>query len=275
MRKLKILITGATGFVGKKFSKSITERYANTADIYSVSFTKMEKNALKVDLADFKQVDKHLGDINPDYVFHFAAMVNPKINEEKKLESFRKNFQVTNNLINVFDSKTTIFFLSTDKVYDPIKKGQNEDEILDIPNNFYSLMKIICEEIIRVKFPKHFILRCPIIHSEGEYSSNSFIDESIIQLSKKQEVNAFTNIIRHYLLVDELIDFLISIIDSDKFGTYNVGSEPASYYDRIYSIAKKKGLDVALLKKDTGLVLPQIQLLNLDKQKNIFRTIFN
>jgi dTDP-4-dehydrorhamnose reductase len=136
-------------------------------------------------------------------------------------------------------------------------------------------MKLVCEEIIRERFERHFIFRCPIIHSTGEESSNSFIDSAIMKLAGQQQINAYTNVIRHYVLVDELVDFLISIAGSDHYGTFNIGSEPASYYDRIFSIALKNNLNTDSLSKDTGIVSPQVQLFDLTKFNNIFKKIFN
>uniref|UniRef100_UPI00404759A0 NAD-dependent epimerase/dehydratase family protein n=1 Tax=Algoriphagus sp. TaxID=1872435 RepID=UPI00404759A0 len=275
MSKLRILITGSTGFVGERFTNILRSSLSNNAEIFTTSFTRHGENSIKVDLTDIKDVRKALGHLNSTHVYHFAAMVNPKLNEEKKLESFQKNFLITNNLANICSPETAFYFLSTDKVYNPDKKDSKEDEILEVPDNFYSLMKLICEEIIKAKFAKHFIFRCPIIHSQGDLSSNSFVDNATIKLSENQEIKAYTNVIRHYLLVDELVEFLCSLVNSDKFGTYNIGSEAASYYHRIAAIAKMKKLDIGLISKDTGQVSPQIQLLNLAKFKNTFSTIFN
>ena len=270
--KLKILVTGASGFIGRKFvekAASITD-----AEIITTSFTRAGDTTVKVDLADADQVKQMLASVSPTHVFHFAAMVNPKMNEEKKLDSFRKNFIITNNLINVCNEQTKFYFLSTDKVYDPADRNASEDDDTLVPGGFYALMKLVCEKIIAGRFEKHLILRCPIIHSTGEAVSNSFIDNALLQLAKGQPVQAFTNVVRHYLLADELIDFLIDSIDLPHYGTYNIGSEPASYINRISAIASQKGLDLGLLSGGTGNVDPEVQTYDLSKFRNTFKKTF-
>ena len=275
MKTSKFLITGSTGFIGKKFTDAISKIYTRDAEIITTSFTGSGKNNFKVNLIDPNEVRTLLSDIKPTHVFHFAAMVNPKANEESKLESFQKNFVITNNLINICDKETSFYFLSTDKVYNPANQQSSEDEVLEVPDNFYSVMKLVCEEIIRQRFERHFIFRCPIIHSTGETASNSFIDNAIMKLYGEQHIKAYTNVVRHYVLVDELVDFLISIVGSVQYGTFNLGSQSASYYDRIFSIALKNKLNTDLLSQDIGIVSPQVQLFNLTKFNKTFKKTFN
>lgn len=272
MGKKKILITGSTGFIGKKFTDAI--RIAYDTEIITTSFNRKDRKSINIDLTQSKEVSSLLNMVQPTHVFHFAAFVNPKLNEENKTESFKRNFIITNNLINICDADTKFYFLSTDKVYDPTNRNPHEEDITEIPTSFYSIMKLACEEIIEKRFQKHFIFRCPIIHSYGEVDSNSFIDNAILQLINNKQIKAYTNTIRHYLFVDELIEFLLSIIDSNKYGVYNIGSEPASYFDRILSITKNKNLNSNLLSKDYGNVFPEVQTYNINKFKKTFKKTF-
>ena len=177
MKNIKILITGATGFVGQVFSDKISQEYTDI-EVVRIGFCRKNEGVISADLSQLDETKRLIESVNPTHVFHFAAMVNPKLNEENKSESYRKNFIITNNLVAACSQNTTIYFLSTDKVYDSSNKNAHELDVTKIPDNFYSLMKIICENIINSKFSKHFILICPIIHSLGDTNSNSLVNIS-------------------------------------------------------------------------------------------------
>lgn len=273
MKNIKILVTGATGFVGQIFSDKISKEYPNI-ELVRVGFSRKKEGINLVDLSQLDETKQLIDTVKPTHVFHFAAMVNPKLNEENKSESFRKNFIITNNLVAACSQSTIVYFLSTDKVYNANNRNAIEVNVTEIPDNFYSLMKIICENIISSKFSKHFILRCPIIHSLGDTNSNSFIDSALIKLTVNEKINVFDNIVRHYILIDELIKFLIELLFSDKYGTYNVGTFPMSYYERIFSLANSKGLNTSLISTSKGNVLPEIQTYSLKKLHSTFNKNF-
>jgi dTDP-4-dehydrorhamnose reductase len=273
MKNIKILVTGATGFVGQLFCDKISKEFTNI-EVIRIGFSKKKEGVISADLSQLDETKRLIESVKPTHVFHFAAMVNPKLNEENKYESYRKNFIVTNNLVAACSQNSTIYFLSTDKVYDSCNKNAIEEDVTQIPDNFYSLMKIICENLISTKFSKHFILRCPIIHSLGDPNSNSFIDSALIKLSENEKINVFDNVVRHYILIDELITFLIELLFSDKYGTYNVGTFPISYYERIFSLANLQGLNTSLIETSKGNVLPEIQTYNITKLETTFNKKF-
>jgi dTDP-4-dehydrorhamnose reductase len=274
LMKIKILVTGGTGYVGQIFCDKIRREYPEI-DLVIIGFNRKKLNIVNVNLCQLSEVKKLIEKEKPTHLFHFAAMVNPRLNEENKFESYRKNFIIANNIVASCCKDTTVFFLSTDKVYDEKNINAREEDISEIPNNFYSLMKLISENMISSNFNKHYILRCPIIHSLGNSNSNSFIDAAIIKLNNKEKIDVFGNVTRHYILVEELVDFLVYLIFSNKYGTYNVGTKAMTYFERISTLAKGLNLDTGLITKTTGNVSPQIQTYNLNKLHSTFKKLFN
>lgn len=272
--KIKILVTGGTGYVGQIFCDKISREFPEI-DLVIIGFNRKNKRVVNIDLCQLSEIKQLLAIEKPTHLFHFAAMVNPRLNEENKFESYRKNFIITNNIVASCTKDTTVFFLSTDKVYNATNIDSKEEDITEVPDNFYSLMKLISENIISSNFNKHYILRCPIIHSLGNSYSNSFIDAAIIKLSNKEKIDVFENVTRHYILVEELVDFLIYLISSNKYGTYNVGTNAMTYFERIFRLAKGLNLDTDLITKTIGNVSPQIQTYNLNKLHTTFKKLFN
>ena len=272
--KIKLLVTGGTGYVGQLFCDKIRKEFPEI-DMVIIGFNRKNESVVNIDLCQLSEIKQLISIEKPTHLFHFAAMVNPRLNEENKFDSYRKNFLITNNIIASCPKDTTLFFLSTDKVYDAKNIQSTEEEIDEIPDNFYSLMKLMSENMISSNYNKHYILRCPIIHSLGNSNSNSFIDAAIIKIINKEKIDVFENVTRHYILAEELVDFLIFLISSNKYGTYNVGTNAMTYFERISTLVKGLNLDISLINKITGNVSPQIQTYSLNKLHTTFKKYFN
>ena len=75
----KILITGASGFIGGKLFKRMQgPNLFGTANSSPVNC----ENIIKVDLADSQATKKLLEGLKPAVIFHFAGMASPKKNDE-------------------------------------------------------------------------------------------------------------------------------------------------------------------------------------------------
>ncbi len=139
MNNIKILVTGATGFVGKIFSDKIDREYPNV-ELVRIGYNNKKKGVISIDLCNLEDTKRLIESERPTHVFHFAAMVNPKLNEENKLESFRKNFIITNNLVAACSCNTVIFFLSTDKVYNANNRNALEEDVTSVRLIFWRLI---------------------------------------------------------------------------------------------------------------------------------------
>lgn len=278
-KKKKFLISGANGFVGR----SLLDFFQNNLDfkrnelfaLYNKKkLSKISKDIkkIKIDLLNTSKVNKLLQRIRPDVIFHLAAYKNPAKNEINVIQAFEKNFIITKNIIeNLNSNKVNFIFLSTDKVYSGKILKPSEDESLS-PNTFYGILKLQIEKLIEKKLLNYIILRAPIIHSNGSYSNDSFIDSCIKSIEKKNKTFVAKNIKRQFIQVSQLSEFLYKIRNSKKTGVFNIASTLLSYYDRVKYICKinkinSKGI---LVSKRFKHILP-VQDLNIKKfNKNFF-----
>lgn len=256
----KILITGSSGFIATELTKKFDNPY-----LISRSISK-KNNFLQCDLGKKKDCFDVINKINPNIIFHLAAMVNPQLNEENPIQSKISNYEVTKNLIDAVDSnKCHVIFLSTDKIYGSKVKSSRENENIN-PKFLYAKYKLDCENLIQSKLKKFHILRAPIIHGRGNLASNSIIDQALRQILSGNEFTLYDNVYRSFVEINQLIDILVMLTDDTSFGIYNIGTDPMSYFERAQYLLKQINPKLSSkLKSSLGNAKPLFQ--GLDSRK--------
>ena len=242
MNKIKIAITGASGFIGKHLIEDLD---ANFSDVILITrnkekITQNSKN-FKIIEADLLNVDSlKLAFKNVDLVINLAA----EVRDYHKIK--QTNIQGTKNLIEAieFCHVKKIIHLSSVGVlgqsYSNRKLILNEDEVCD-PKNEYEKTKRISENIIlEASKNENFelvILRPTNVFGE-HHPFNAILNlmkhiqqKKIIVLDKKATVN--------YLYVKDLSAIICELISiSPPFKIINVGSSD-SLHDFLKMMAKE------------------------------------
>ncbi len=99
----KILVTGASGFIGTHLCNKL---YINGAEIHGISRIKHSEGASNIrwwqgDLADIKIARRILSEIKPDIIFHLASHVAGSRDLDHVLPTFHSNLTTTVNILNV------------------------------------------------------------------------------------------------------------------------------------------------------------------------------
>jgi nucleoside-diphosphate-sugar epimerase len=208
-KKKKIIVTGASGFVGRNF----IEKYKNLYDIIPISL-----RTTKVEDIDFTDVD---------CILHLAALVHQmkKAPEEKYFEI---NRDLTKKLaVRAKENKVRHFaFYSTVKVYGYDGDLYNHNFILDInseckPNDPYGQSKYEAEEILRELEDKNFTvahIRPPMIYGSG-VKGNMI---NLVKLINKFPILPFNynENRRSIVSINNLLDLTKQVIDREERGIY-------------------------------------------------------
>ena len=258
--KKKILVTGATGFIGKNLVESLKEKF----EIYALILDEKEKNVIpQIDYIlwktffdrenEIKTLDgKKLGKI--DTVIHLASYgVNPKDNDiDKMIES---NISLTKDLILNLERvacKNIIFTSSGFEYGDKGKIKLKEDMELN-PFSLYGATKVsafligkkLCESL-GINY-----INLKLFNIFGEYEgSNRLIPQIINNYLEGKELN-FTagNQVRDYLYIKDIIEVYEMILEENIYNneTYNVcSSEEVTIKEFITKVA-----DIIGINKDT------------------------
>lgn len=153
---MKILVTGAGGFVGKHLIKELLKRnhdvvalgIGNNRDIH-----KMEIPVYETNILDFNIVYKNIQKEQPDGVIHLAAQSNVGVSWNKPQITASVNIEGTLNLYKAFfeinPSGRFLNIGSSDEYGLTAKKGIPLTEEMECkPQNPYSISKFCSEQMI-------------------------------------------------------------------------------------------------------------------------------
>ena len=275
MSSKRILITGAGGFIGGGLFRKLNAY--NPVGVILHSKEGGDGNFIQADLTDADRVKAVFDRVQPTTVFHFAAFLSPKRNEESPLQARETNIGITRNIVDNISGDTHIIFPSTDKVFDGVDPSPNEESPIN-PLWLYGELKAECEEIIKSKTGKYHIVRLPIVHSYGEPTRistrsgrGSFIDRAIIDLKAGKTVTVFDNVERCFLRIEELLALFEVFIHDTHYGTFHVGTKMMNYYDRLCGLCEELNMGCeGRIIPTVGNARPRAQNLNTNKLKKTF-----
>jgi nucleoside-diphosphate-sugar epimerase len=116
---MRILITGATGFIGQKLLKRLTDQHHTLAIHVRKQLHEVDSNVL-VFSGELNQFQKEIIDFSPEYVFHLAGCsVYPK-NANEEVELWSANVLYGNTLLSIIKETPGLVFVNftTSLAYD-------------------------------------------------------------------------------------------------------------------------------------------------------------
>ena len=261
---LKVFITGATGFVGHYLIRSLT---LNNAQIYGTAYPEFPKKSeygesctlYDVDIRSEEDVKSVIKNVQPDWIFHLAALSNVGHSWTKRTETMESNLMgsfYVFEAVRQYVPKARILFVSSSDVYgilEPKEEAMHEELELKILSP-YAFTKVCGEHLSRFYTEIEdldMVIARPFPHTGPGQSADFVCSDWALQIAKIENglldpvINVGNiEIRRDFLDVRDVVCAYISLLENGTKGeTYNVCSGRAralkDILDRLLSFSTK------------------------------------
>ena len=161
---MKILITGASGALGKSLNRQFSEAYCP-----------LHK---EMDIASPDSVNKAIMKYKPDVIIHAAALVGIRECEDNKEKAWKTNVEGTQNIVNAIkklNNNCYLIYLSTACVFSGEHEKYYTENDVPAPKNYYSLAKL-CGELVTRQYENTCIIRTNFVPKEQWKYPKAFTD---------------------------------------------------------------------------------------------------
>lgn len=254
MIKKKILISGASGFIGKNLIAKLSRSDYQLFGLVNSQKDTLPINEYSVDLKDFNNLQKTINHIKPDFVFHLGALVDLSRDFRTARNCIETNIMGTINLLECLNDfpPQHLIFLSTEEVYGDGQIPYKEDQPLRPPSP-YAISKIAGEQLCQLyagQNNKTTILRVGTVYGPWQ-PVRRFIPSIIIKALADEEILLGTGKKkRDYIFIDDVVEALILSLKrkGEPIEIINVGGSKSiqlkTLVDQIKAISKSKAIIV-------------------------------
>jgi dTDP-4-dehydrorhamnose reductase len=255
---MKILLTGANGFLGYYLSRQLLERghelIATGKGVCRLPFA--GNNFFMYESMDFTDpfavhdvFQKH----RPEVVVHAGAMSKVDECEQNQWQAYQINTEGTvTMLLNAGEQKCFFVFVSTDFIFDG-EKGMYKEDDLPGPLNFYGKTKLEAEEAVKEYEYDWAIARTNLVYGKPMTGKTNLLTVVKEKLEKGEEYKVVNDQLRTPTFVDDLATGILSIIEKKATGVFHLsGKDMLTPFEMACQVADHFGFNKSLIKKVTA-----------------------
>ena len=291
---MKILITGAAGFIGYHLANKLASVSDNEVvgidNINSYYDTNLKKERLKllkfknidcfkVDIFNKKKLENIFKDFRPDHVYHLAAQAGVRFSIENPYQYIESNLVGFFNILEcckLYNSKK-LFFASSSSIY-----GRNlndkfkENDFSDYPLNLYAASKK-SNELMAYSYSNLFKLKCIGLRFFTVYGPFGRPDMMYFKFTKNiienKHIELFNsgNHTRDFTYIDDVIKCIVKIINKPPkskipYEIYNISGNSPKKLSHFIKIIEKN-IKFNLIKNYLPLQTGDVKTTNGDNKK--------
>lgn len=280
MSDMKILITGARGFVGRHLAKEFS-RQGHTVFLLDhetmPTIADIHGTFVGADIGSYAAQERAFRFSRPDVVYHLAAVTGVATSYEQEESCLRTNVLGTYNVTKaaVRSGVSRIIFASSREVYGETRGRSTREDAATKPNNLYGLTKLIGEEVLKwhsqIGGCRYVIFRITNVCGPGgeKYGIHKILQkinlgEEVTVMGGKQMMN--------FIYVTDLINAFSKALQNDKADNqvFNIaGPDTMTIEEAVAKICTLTGKTVAVNKTPMRPTETLRFLPNISKAKRI------
>lgn len=240
---MKIALTGASGFIGKRLLKKLVDRFGSDA-ITAISSEKIDGVHCVLYDKNRNLYFEEKPYIRCDALIHAGAFTPKNKNEANLINQCSSNIYFTENLLQKLDITTLnkVINISTIDVYSE-DKNLKESSLVS-PDSLYGLSKWYCEKMVYEYAQENKIkahtLRVGHVYGPGEEVYEKILPVTMKKVIKNEPVEIWGDgtDLRSFIHVDDVVDSVLSALinDIEPEVVNVVSSQPMSINDLVKSI---------------------------------------
>ncbi|TCK04462.1 dTDP-4-dehydrorhamnose reductase [Phorcysia thermohydrogeniphila] len=233
MRKMRYLVIGKNGQLGKEFLRKLSEK---------VNVEVIAVGREECDISNLEQVLSLFSTTKPDVAINCAAYNFVDKAEEDYVTAIKVNSLGIRNL--AFASKKYKSFLvhySTDYVFDGMKRnGLYTEEDTPNPLNEYGKSKLLGEKLLKEETDNFLLFRVSWVYGDGK---QNFIYKLLTWAKDREYLMISNNEVSVPTSTKTIVEMTLKALDADLKGLYHLtNSGYASRYEWAKKVLQVKGI---------------------------------
>jgi dTDP-4-dehydrorhamnose reductase len=231
----KILVTGATGFLGSILCPVLRKMGHTVTQLGHTISTD-----LNPDLVSHEETDFALDYVRPEVIINLVSLTNVDHCETHPKDAYELNVKTVENVCNWIrktNNTSHLIQISSDQVYDGI--GPHSENKVAIRNHY--AMSKLAAEFVALTIPST-ILRTNFVGRSQSAKRKSFTDWIYEALITDAPINVFDDVMFSPLAVHTLCELIERSVVEKPLGIFNVGSRDGmSKADMAFAFATSTG----------------------------------